>query len=172
LSFGLHRKGGKSEMKKILAKLLPILLVFTFISVPVVPVKAASADTTVYITKTGSKYHSAGCKYLKKSKIETTLGAALDSGYEPCSVYKPPASVTDDTTAKAGTAGTKSNASAAAAVKAAGAKDKSEITVYVTKTGKKYHRDGCSALKKSKIAVSLEDAEKSYSPCSKCNPPQ
>jgi len=160
-------------MKKILAKLLPILLVFTLISVPVVPVKAASANTTVYVTKTGSKYHTAGCRYLKKSKIETTLGAALDSGYEPCSVCKPPASVTDDTTAAASTAGTKSKTSAAAAVKAAtGAKDKSEITVYVTKSGKKYHRDGCGALKKSKIAISLEEAEKSYAPCSKCNPPQ
>lgn len=55
-------------MKKILAKLLPILLVFTLISVPVVPVKAASADTTVYVTKTGSKYHTAGCRYLKKKQ--------------------------------------------------------------------------------------------------------
>ncbi len=42
-------------------------------------------------------------------------------------------------------------------------------TVYVTKTGKKYHKDGCSSLSKSKIAISLSDAEaKGYEPCSKC----
>lgn len=42
-------------------------------------------------------------------------------------------------------------------------------TVYVTKTGKKYHQDGCSSLSKSKIAMSKEDAvAKGYEPCSKC----
>lgn len=46
-------------------------------------------------------------------------------------------------------------------------------TVYVTKTGKKYHRDGCSSLRKSKIPMSLQDAKNAgYTPCEKCNPPQ
>ena len=45
--------------------------------------------------------------------------------------------------------------------------------VYVTKTGKKYHRDGCSSLSRSKIPIKLEDAKKrGYEPCRKCNPPQ
>lgn len=49
--------------------------------------------------------------------------------------------------------------------------DKIETIVYVTKSGTKYHRDGCGYLKKSKIPISLEDAEaKGYTPCSKCNP--
>ena len=52
------------------------------------PVKKSS-DEIVYITKTGEKYHRAGCKYLKKSKIETTKQAAINSGKEPCSVCKP-----------------------------------------------------------------------------------
>jgi len=44
-------------------------------------------------------------------------------------------------------------------------------TVYITKTGKKYHRDGCGSLSKSKIAISLSDAKrKGYTPCSLCNP--
>ena len=47
-----------------------------------------------------------------------------------------------------------------------------EGTVYVTKTGKKYHRDGCSYLRRSKILISLADAKKRYSPCSRCNPPR
>lgn len=42
-------------------------------------------------------------------------------------------------------------------------------TVYVTNTGKKYHRSGCQYLKKSKIAISLSDAKSSgYTACSKC----
>jgi hypothetical protein len=44
-------------------------------------------------------------------------------------------------------------------------------TVYVTKTGKKYHRAGCRSLAKSAIAMKLKDAAKSYSPCKVCKPP-
>ena len=44
--------------------------------------------------------------------------------------------------------------------------------VYITRTGKKYHLDGCISLSKSKIPISLVDAKQKYSPCSRCNPPQ
>lgn len=47
----------------------------------------------------------------------------------------------------------------------------SEIIVYVTNTGKKYHRASCSSLKKSKIEITLENAKRNYEPCEKCNPP-
>lgn len=48
-----------------------------------------------------------------------------------------------------------------------------EVTVYITKSGKKYHADGCKSLSKSKISISLTDAKsKGYGPCSLCNPPQ
>lgn len=41
-------------------------------------------------------------------------------------------------------------------------------TVYITKTGEKYHRDGCRYLK-SCIAIELSDAqEQGYTPCSWC----
>ena len=46
------------------------------------------------------------------------------------------------------------------------------VTVYVTKTGAKYHRDGCRYLSKTKIPISLSDAKSGYGPCSVCNPPQ
>ncbi len=53
------------------------------------------------------------------------------------------------------------------------ATDKSQITVYVTRTGEKYHRDGCRYLRKSQIPMSLKDAIQSgYTPCSICNPPR
>lgn len=43
-------------------------------------------------------------------------------------------------------------------------------TVYVTKTGQKYHRDGCSSLSKSKIPMILSEAvSKGYTPCQSCN---
>lgn len=47
------------------------------------------------------------------------------------------------------------------------------VTVYTTKTGTKYHVDGCSYLSKSKIQISLSDAKaQGLTPCSKCHPPQ
>lgn len=50
--------------------------------------------------------------------------------------------------------------------------DNQSVTVYVTKTGSKYHSDGCRYLSKSKIPMSLSDAKRSYGPCSVCNPPR
>ncbi len=43
-------------------------------------------------------------------------------------------------------------------------------TVYITRTGKKYHRGSCTYLKYSKIPISLTDAKRQYSPCSVCDP--
>ena len=45
------------------------------------------------------------------------------------------------------------------------------ITVYVTKTGKKYHKAGCRDLSKSKIASTLVDAKTRYAACKVCLPP-
>lgn len=47
------------------------------------------------------------------------------------------------------------------------------VTVYVTKTGEKYHKSGCQYLRKSKIAIDLDDAiTEGYTACSKCGPPR
>lgn len=44
-----------------------------------------------------------------------------------------------------------------------------EVTVYVTKTGGKYHLDGCKYLGKGKKAISLNNAKsQGYTPCSRC----
>jgi len=46
-------------------------------------------------------------------------------------------------------------------------------TVYVTKTGKKYHRENCRFLSSSKIPIPLTEAkQKGYTPCSACKPPE
>ena len=48
-----------------------------------------------------------------------------------------------------------------------------DTIVYVTRTGSKYHRDGCSSLSKSKIPITLKEAvESGYGPCKRCNPPR
>jgi hypothetical protein len=47
-----------------------------------------------------------------------------------------------------------------------------EHTVYVTRTGEKYHRGGCRYLSRSMIPISLADAKRSYGACSVCRPPQ
>jgi hypothetical protein len=44
-------------------------------------------------------------------------------------------------------------------------------TVYVTRTGAKYHRAGCRSLAKSAIPMKLSDAARVYGPCSVCRPP-
>lgn len=45
--------------------------------------------------------------------------------------------------------------------------------IYVTDTGECYHRSWCSSLDKSKIEISLEDAQdRGYRPCGRCHPPK
>ncbi len=109
-------------------------------------------DTTVYIIKTGKKYHSGDCRYLSKSKIPITLKEAIQKGYTPCSVCNP--SIIEIEKPKA--------------------VDKSATaTVYITKTGKKYHRSSCNYLRSSKIPISLKDAcARGYTSCSRCRPPK
>ncbi len=59
------------------------------------PPAPTPADTTsngsviVHITDTGSKYHNAGCRYLKSDR-EVTLDEAKAMGLSPCSVCNPP----------------------------------------------------------------------------------
>ena len=51
----------------------------------------ATADETVYITPTGSKYHRRGCRTTSRSKSLTSLSKsqAQSSGYEACAVCNP-----------------------------------------------------------------------------------
>ena len=45
---------------------------------------------TVYITRTGKKYHQGTCRYLSRSKIATSLKDAKANGFTACSVCRPP----------------------------------------------------------------------------------
>ena len=45
--------------------------------------------------------------------------------------------------------------------------------VFITRTGSKYHRDGCGSLSRSQIEITLKEAvEQGYGPCKRCNPPR
>lgn len=59
---------------------------FVFI---IIGVASAQDDPTVYVTKTGSKYHTSGCSYLGKSSISIKL-SEVGTRYSPCSRCKPP----------------------------------------------------------------------------------
>ena len=53
--------------------------------------------------------------------------------------------------------------------KVVGVSDGDTITVLY---GKKYHRDGCNSLSKSKFVTLLSKAKAAcYAPCKSCNPP-
>ena len=48
---------------------------------------------------------------------------------------------------------------------------KYDITVYITETGEKYHKEHCRYLKNSKIEINLSKAlYKKYVPCKVCKP--
>jgi hypothetical protein len=47
-------------------------------------------NVTVYVTRTGSKYHRYGCRYLRQSCIAVYRSSAITQGYGPCSVCNPP----------------------------------------------------------------------------------
>jgi micrococcal nuclease len=124
--------------------------------------ESSGATETVYVTKTGSKYHREGCRYLARSQIPTPLKDA-SARYGACSVCNPPAySPPTKATQIAPTPQTAESESDS---------ETKTQTVYITKTGTKYHRTGCQYLSKSAIPISLNDAQAGYSACSRCQPP-
>ena len=49
------------------------------------PSQSKSVSVTVYITRTGEKYHKSWCQYLSESKISISLEKAKKQGYTACS---------------------------------------------------------------------------------------
>lgn len=49
---------------------------------------------TVYVTRTGAKYHNGSCSYLRQSKISIELKKAKEQGYTACKVCRPSAKET------------------------------------------------------------------------------
>lgn len=62
-------------------KILLLVLSFAFVN--------SAISQTVYTTKTGEKYHTSSCRYLKYSKKEYTLEKVKALGFTACVVCKP-----------------------------------------------------------------------------------
>ena len=108
-------------------------------------------------SKWSDKFHNPYCTWAQKIKPEDrviflSVKDAEHAGYVPCKLCKPgPYPVATEK----------------------GTKDELETTVYITKTGSKYHRGTCSYLRKSKFPISLWEAKaRGYTPCSRCKPPR
>lgn len=166
-------------MKKFLSCILCIVLMF---SVPMISASAANslkkptisvslsgkiAKITIKKVKNAKKYQI----YMKKSgeswkKIKTTTSrtykkSSLSSGktyYFRVKAVGAKGSTSSFSNAKKVT------------VKSASSPSNSSV-VYITDTGKKYHRSGCSSLRKSKHSISLSNARaQGYTPCARCKP--
>lgn len=72
-------------MKRIISIFLVLLI---FLCSPAVAY-ADNSSATVYVTKSGEKYHRSGCRYLKQSCISLSLREAVENGYTACSVCNP-----------------------------------------------------------------------------------
>jgi hypothetical protein len=88
------QSSGKRWWLKVLLSLLLVLGSFGLFAGNPSPAfaKAKYSDQTeqsVYITKTGKKYHRAGCRYLKWSRVEVSKAKAIELGKEPCKICRP-----------------------------------------------------------------------------------
>ncbi|MCR4568379.1 MAG: hypothetical protein K5769_10025 [Pseudobutyrivibrio sp.] len=65
--------------------LFAILLctIFMLFNASMIAYADVDASTTVYITKTGQKYHRSDCSYLRQSKISITLSATPNEPIAP-----------------------------------------------------------------------------------------
>jgi hypothetical protein len=92
-------------------------------------------DPTVYVTRTGSKYHVAGCQYLRKSAIPMKLSEAVE-GYSPCSRCNPPVLKKDVKTSKESTVKESTSSEKSELNSNRDSSHKSETAVGTTATGK------------------------------------
>jgi hypothetical protein len=44
----------------------------------------------VHVTRSGSRYHREGCRYVRGGAVPTPLDEARGSRYRPCSICRPP----------------------------------------------------------------------------------
>ena len=82
-------------MRRLIPLILAVLMLGAVSAIlpaqqPAPPQQTQTKGKTVYITKSGKKYHRAACRYLSKSKVPISLKDAKTSGYTAYSVCKPP----------------------------------------------------------------------------------
>lgn len=147
--------------------------------------KARALACVLFLLLTGcSGQDSAAAQ--REAELEAARGAGYDQGYEEgrqtgyaegykaglAEVPQAAAAQTDvQPSAPEEPRETETAAPAEAAATIQGEQE-SQGTVYVTKSGTKYHREGCSYLSGGRTALGLADAKnQGYTPCSRCKPP-
>ena len=119
---------------------------------------AEAADCTVYVTRTGHSYHRAGCSSLSQSSIQTTRSEAVAHGYAPCK--------------RCGGSDCESpsvSGSPSDSLHQRGQVGQGDCTVYVTKSGARYHKAGCSSLHGGGTPMTRSAARgKGLTPCKRC----
>lgn len=93
-----------------------LLLLIAFLTITTSGVFAQ----TVYITKTGEKYHVGDCRYLKYSKYSIDLKNAIQRGYDACGVCRPPTQVSSSSTIRKTTTASNGQAKRAISVQCSG----------------------------------------------------
>ncbi len=150
-------------MKKCSALLLALLLLLSGCGTPTQPETLPSPSPTITQSPTPTQTPTPTPTPTEQPTQAPTQAPT------PKATQQPKAAASGNNVAAGSSAGTASGASASGNVTQP-ASEKQSTTVYITKTGSKYHRSGCRYLSKSKIAISLEDAKASYDPCSVCKP--
>ena len=64
----------------------------SFIAFVFLLLTCSAFSQTVYVTKSGKKYHNENCRYLTNSTVSIDLSEAAGRGYTACKVCKPPKS--------------------------------------------------------------------------------
>lgn len=80
-------------MHRLLSPTLALLLLSPFCITPAAASPVAASvqpkNETVYITRTGKKFHRNGCRSLSRSKIPIKRADALAGGFSACKVCRP-----------------------------------------------------------------------------------
>jgi hypothetical protein len=76
-------------------RMLQCVILLAALAAPLVPAAATprepastaqKQDCTVYVTRTGHRYHREGCRYLSHGAVAMTREEALKRGLTPCHV--------------------------------------------------------------------------------------
>lgn len=132
-------------------------------------------ETQAALLETVSDSYQQGYEtgYLAGYENQTSDADASRQAYLASASSRLPASSSSSSSSPASSSQTETPAPTPADETQPLSQENTSSQVYVTASGKKYHRGDCTYLSKSKQAISLSDAKsKGYSPCSKCKPPQ
>lgn len=97
-------------------------------------------------------------------------GKAFSSKFEAIGALQKASKASDESrSSSVASAASRANLAPPRTISEKGTSQKKSAVVYITRTGKKYHREGCSSLRLSAIEMNLSDAEdRGYTACLRC----